>query len=596
MKNLFLSLWILFSLSVSAQVTGNLTVSVVDVNGLPAPGLVGIVEIYDQNQQPWIQASVTTDAQGMINMTQSLPNVGFWVLGIWDNCQSINLPPSIVRIYNFSPNIPNSYNVNDTLTAQCTVPNCNFPVFAMANGSLPFSYDFSSGYAGGSNSFYLWDFGDGSADTGQFVTHNYANPGVYNYCLTVDSCYVCDVVVVGGAPSGNLIAEGYVLGNGAPNNPWANVDLFVQIDNSFHLVTTDANGHYYAILPSMGNSGIMQASIETCTPSGQSFFEYGNLFNYDVSTGNTYLHDTLNISCYNGGPSNNGRILVTGYVLGNGGANNPWPNADVLILVDTTVYTLTTDANGYYQDSLPVINPIGLVIASITDCNGNLILGNVDVYNLLNGMVIVHDTVSASCVPSGSGSGNCQAEFIVDTVNSFNGQVVLWNVSLANPLGQTTWLWDFGDGSFSNSPFPTHQYTQPGMYAVCLTVNTIDPSGAACTSVYCDSLGVDANGNLIYKGQNTGFTLVVLDPSTIGQDENVLTELNVYPNPARSEVRFGGLTQAADYRLLDTYGRLLQTGTVAAGETLNLPTLSQGVYLLDVVSDGKRAQVRLLID
>jgi hypothetical protein len=109
-------------------------------------------------------------------------------------------------------------------------------------------------------------------------------------------------------------------------------------------------------------------------------------------------------------------------------------------------------------------------------------------------------------------------------------------------------------------------------------------------------LGVDANGNLIYKGQNTGFTLVVLDPSTIGQDENVLTELNVYPNPARSEVRFGGLTQAADYRLLDTYGRLLQTGTVAAGETLNLPTLSQGVYLLDVVSDGKRAQVRLLID
>lgn len=593
MKKLFtLGLLMLASLVGKAQNPIALDLYLQDTTGAPVPGMYAIVT--DSTANGTASYGYVSDSLGRINTTL-LPTAvsGIITIEVFDFCLNYQLS------YQYFSGF---FSIVDTFDIMCPTwgppaPNCNFTVGALPvqTGGANGAFFFSTYIWGGPGSVYTWDFGDGNTDTGQSVTHYYASPGIYNYCLTVDSCHVCDVVAVGNV-GGNLVAEGYVLGNGGPNNPWAFVDLYVQVDNSFHILTTDANGYYYASLPNLSNSGVMQASIETCTPAGVSFFEYGNLYTYNVATGNTTLYDTLNISCYGSGSNNSGRILVSGYLLGNGSANGPWANADVLILADTTVYTLTTDANGYYQDSLPVVNPVGLVIASVTDCNGNIIFGNIDTYDLIFGIVSVHDTISASCLSSGGGNGFCQAEFIVDTINSFNGQVVLWNVSLANPLGQTTWLWDFGDGSFSNSPFPTHQYTQPGMYAVCLTVSTIDPNGTACTSTYCDSLGVDANGNLIYKGQNTGFSLVVLDPATIGQDENVLSELKVYPNPARNEVRFGGLTQAADYRLMDTYGRLLQTGTVEAGEKLNLPNLSQGVYLLDVLSEGKRAQVRLLID
>ena len=35
-----------------------------------------------------------------------------------------------------------------------------------------------------------------------------------------------------------------------------------------------------------------------------------------------------------------------------------------------------------------------------------------------------------------------------------------------------SWRWDFGDGTFSDQPNPTHRYTETGVYTVSLTVTT----------------------------------------------------------------------------------------------------------------------------
>ena len=91
----------------------------------------------------------------------------------------------------------------------------------------------------------------------------------------------------------------------------------------------------------------------------------------------------------------------------------------------------------------------------------------------------------------------------------------------------TTYAWDFGDGNFSNQDFPTHFYNQAGVYNVCLTLTEAN----GCTSTYCDSLGMDQNGYLIYNGQSTGFKLVVIDPATIGQEENRNNQMAIYPKP-----------------------------------------------------------------
>jgi len=50
------------------------------------------------------------------------------------------------------------------------------------------------------NAVYFWDFGDGSASLGKYVSHVYAKPGHYKICLTVktDGCSVshCEEIVV----------------------------------------------------------------------------------------------------------------------------------------------------------------------------------------------------------------------------------------------------------------------------------------------------------------------------------------------------------------------------------------------------------------
>lgn len=51
----------------------------------------------------------------------------------------------------------------------------------------------------------------------------------------------------------------------------------------------------------------------------------------------------------------------------------------------------------------------------------------------------------------------------------------LWNGSIQ------TYLWEFGDGNTSNTPYPTHVYANGGAYNVTLTVLAVDKKGNCCT-------------------------------------------------------------------------------------------------------------------
>jgi PKD repeat protein len=214
--------------------------------------------------------------------------------------------------------------------------------------------------------------------------------------------------------------------------------------------------------------------------------------------------------------------------------------------------------------------------------------------------VTINDTWNATCQCVGGTNAPCQASFWVlqaFTVDSLNNpapipyEVWVWNLS-SGGSGTYTYLWNFGDGTSSTAQFPTHTYSGNGPYLLCLTID----DGAGCTSTFCDSVSIDANGiyNGIMAGGNdrqSGFTLNVQQPLSTGVTEvNTTGSVALWPNPVTDDLNVAmtdAIAGAADVTVLDASGRvvLAERRNLGAGRNqLSLPTsgLSPGLYTLRI--------------
>ena len=97
---------------------------------------------------------------------------------------------------------------------------------------------------------------------------------------------------------------------------------------------------------------------------------------------------------------------------------------------------------------------------------------------------------STQVVWVGNQGGNCQAnfEYTIDSVPTGNYVVQFTDLSIGDP---TSWMWDFGDGTFSNEQNPEHIYYNQGIYNVCLTI--MDSSNY-CFDTYCEDIILGGGG------------------------------------------------------------------------------------------------------
>lgn len=178
----------------------------------------------------------------------------------------------------------------------------------------------------------------------------------------------------------------------------------------------------------------------------------------------------------------------------------------------------------------------------------------------------------------------CSAYFVFTQTASY--QVIGVNLSSGFNI---SYSWDFGDGSVASSAYPSHQYANVGTYVVCLTV--ADQSG--CSSTYCDSLTVDANGNISYRGLNLGFVLNIVSTLQITGINKPEEEqpLQIYPVPARdfiyTNLDLKGNSEQA-YEVLGTEGNKVMSGVLSKNNSkLNISKLAKGMYLLRMLNaDG----------
>ena len=203
-----------------------------------------------------------------------------------------------------------------------------------------------------------------------------------------------------------------------------------------------------------------------------------------------------------------------------------------------------------------------------------------------------------NCVPNSP--GDCEAGFWV--LQAFeNGDTTGAGVPIPNTLwvwnltnggtGFYQFVWDFGDGSTSNEAFPTHIYADSGPYELCLTITDSD----GCTDTYCDSISVDEdglyNGLIGDSGNRSALTINVVNPLTTGiAEEEVLTAVALWPNPARGELNIAldsRTTGTVRLEVVDLNGRIVmerQEKLNLGGNRLQLGTedLPAGLYALRI--------------
>lgn len=188
-------------------------------------------------------------------------------------------------------------------------------------------------------------------------------------------------------------------------------------------------------------------------------------------------------------------------------------------------------------------------------------------------------------------------------VEPIPNEVWVWNLS-SGGNGSYQFLWDFGDGTSSTEAFPTHDYSGPGPWLLCLTMTSGDPATGGCTDTYCDSLGMDANGILVgmvveghganVNTRDGGFTLNVIQGTPSGiAEQPAFTDLRVWPNPVGDLLNIAlhsNQRGAVPVTVIDPTGHTVLGGTFILGggeDVLRLPVekLSQGLYMVRI-GDG----------
>ncbi len=139
------------------------------------------------------------------------------------------------------------------------------------------------------------------------------------------------------------------------------------------------------------------------------------------------------------------------------------------------------------------------------------------------------------------------------------------------------WHWDFGDpasglSNTSSERHPSHIFTAPGEYHVCLTVSNVNASNALCRTL---KLG-----------------------NSLAENPEVLERIQVTPNPFRDHINIAlsANLRSPVFQMFDQMGRLVRKESLAFGiREVESSSLPQGIYFWEVVSNGERAKAGKIV-
>lgn len=367
---------------------------------------------------------------------------------------------------------------------------------------------------------YLWDFGDGQTSTALSPTHAYASVGTYNVCLIATSACgsdtTCQTVTVSCNPP--VAAYTYTtLGTTAQftNQTPAPVNSWTWTFGDGGTSTQQNPSHTYA------NQGIYQVCLITAGPCGADTVCQQVVVCILPNTNFLNTATGLSVSFTN---------------LTSGATSYTWVFGDGQTSTQQNPTHTYTSAGAY-----------NVCLIATNSCSSDTFCSLVNI-----------------CAPPATGF----------TFNA-NQLVVTFNNTTS---GATSFSWSFGDGNLDTQQNPTHTYSGPGVYVVCLIATNACGTDTTCQSVNVVQPGVKDPGSAIL--------------------------LQAWPNPTSGllalEVALPADIGTLRLRVVDLAGRLLRASSMdrpSASQrlSLDLSDLPAGIYQLEADADGQVARTRIVV-
>ena len=488
-------------------------------------------------------------------------------------------------------------------------------------------------WSSGNNLTYAWDFGDGNTSTDPNPVHNYAADGTYTVCLTIDN----------GAGCTDTYCYNVTV------NQWCGAYFsFTNLCDNFSFTNNSIGGSYTSSWD-FGDGGSSVLNDPTHVFVGQSLY---NVTLTITTAAGCVASTTEQISVYSQLPQVSfnvndslGDCYFTPYLSNTTASivSASWDFDDGATSTDISpVHHLAYQGGWWgYQVEVTVVDSYGCTstttqfvqscVQPTTDCNADFtVLDSANTLLFINGSassdhnftwdfgdggssnqinplhtyatyggywvtLVVNDS---SCVDSAfqyvnvvAPSGSCTANY--GWFNSwYDSTVQMYNASLGTNL---TYSWDFGDGNTSNLPYPTHQYAQPGMYQVCLTID----DGFGCIDTYCDTIESLMKAN--------GFVLEI-HPMAHASTVNIAAVdldfgASLYPNPTNGNAQLSLELETAEEIVITIYnglGQMLSSDRNQINEgssqlQMDLNHLESGMYFIQLVGENGLTQVLPII-
>jgi len=346
---------------------------------------------------------------------------------------------------------------------------------------------FSNGTTGnGISTTWLWSFGDNTGHTVAQPFHTYSQPGTYEVCLTALSIYelpngefitcqdiACAFIQVGGDPCSSLEACFVTndLGNGnfffdnCTSGPLG-TQLFWDFGDGTQSTTTNVDHHFepgtyivclYAYWQNCADTTCTTITVINEDPCA------------DLQAIMTWIPGEDNTIQFVGTTN----LPVDGFVWDFGDGQEGYNLSEL--------HTYSTPGEYFVCFSAYLWNAQTQDTCWVEHCNSVVV-----------GMSDPCDFLQACFQPSPAGT------------NAF-----FFNNCTADQPG-TQFEWDFGDGTSSGVLAPTHTYTAPGTYTVCLWATWQNCADSTCQTVTVDGgdpcLGLNADFSSFTTPNGTQFS------------------------------------------------------------------------------------------